>query len=239
MKTTIVLLALLFWVSCCEDYGDSSYTSQYSLTVSGVHPAAVVDNHSVLEGLSNKKLDGSLVSTDNGRQLLTLLVACSLGNQDTLSIVLNGDTLDFFGETGLAPEWKTKGLEESSKKWVSACVLAHLSLEGLPVAISMRGRKRVLHADSDERTNWTLEEGAFFGNIFTPGALRWFACKGKDNVPSNVDRSCSKQDPAHPSSTLCGLTFVGDCNDVCRSNNEVCRFVGVPFSEVITVKLQR
>jgi hypothetical protein len=63
-------------------------------------------------------------------------------------------------------------------------VLTHFSLEGLPVVISLRGSQSCSKTLKEEREQWIVEEGAFFGNLFTSGPIRWFACKGKDGTPA-------------------------------------------------------
>lgn len=242
MRVLSIILVVLGCSSCmlsCETSVEVSSEPGHLLTASGVQSSVIAEHHEALDSMAKKKLDGTLAGTDSGRLMMTLLVACALGAQDTLTVTVDGGDIDFFGEAGLAREWLSRGLKEDSKGWVTACVLAHLSAHRLPVSISMRGHRSVLHPSKDERIGWPLEEGAFFGDIFTPGAIQWFACRGRDPVPVGIDRDCTKQDPVTPTITLCGLTFVGNCNEVCTRNNHKCREVGVTFLEVITVYLQR
>lgn len=169
-----------------------------------------MENHDVLKDLAEHRLTGvTMTTTDSGREMLTLLVACAFDSRTT--IVANG--IEFFGETGLAPEWRFGPLSDNGKEWVSACVMVHLSPEGLAFPISMKGPNPVLRGSRDETENWTQEEGAYYGNIFTSSSqdIEWAACVGRDHV----DGTCAIQDITHKDVTICGMAFDGKCARIC------------------------
>lgn len=229
MKFIVFLIAL----ASCETNLDVSYLSDPVLSARAPLPQVIVDSHDILKGLSEHPLTGAtMTSTDSNREMLTLLVACAFDS--STSITPNG--IEFFGETGLATQWQFGPLNEDGKEWVSACVMAHLSSNGTASPISMRGRNKALASSRDEVTGWPLEEGAFYGNIFTAPArmIDWNACAGRDIV----ERSCAIQDPAHPDVTVCGLAFDGQCSQVCERTSKFfnnCRGSNRFHRHVITV----
>jgi hypothetical protein len=160
---------------------------------------------------------GQLLSTQGGREVFAALVACALPETSMLEATLADGTFDFFGDVGLAPEWVAHPLYADSKRWVSACIFARVNAVEVPIPVSMRGPSPALGTDSDERSAFPLQEGAFYGNYFTPKdePIDWYACRGVDKAQGNagdlVSRNCAAPDPAKPGFTLCGFTYSGDC----------------------------
>lgn len=216
----------------------SSKTSKL-VTLSTTQPSIVIDGHSQLKEMTRATLTGTtLVNTSNGQELLTLLVACALRNDQSITVPQADNDLLFLGEAGLAPDWANGPLNEEGQHWVSACVLSHLNNENVTVPISMRGTNCELTPDQDEKQEWPVEEGAFFGNIFTSAnkPIQWNACKGTGQV--TVERTCARPDPSRPGLTLCGFVFAGDCVVVCKRHSEhydSCLLRNHKFREVITV----
>jgi hypothetical protein len=165
----------------------------------------------------NREAVGDLLNTDDGRAVFSLMVSCALPDTITLVATVDGTDFEFSGELGLAPQWIYVRLDHDGQRWVSACMFARVNAHELAVPISMRGPDRELATDADERATWTLEEGAFFGNLFGPTnqPIQWFACRGKDQAAGEtgglVDRDCAEPDPQNPGYTLCGFVFAGDC----------------------------
>ena len=162
---------------------------------------------------------GELLSTDDGRAVFSLIVSCALPDTITLVATVDGTDFEFFGAIGLAPQWLHARLDHRGQRWVSACMFSRVNDQTVLIPISMRGPNRQLAADADERAQWTLEEGAFYGNLFGPlnEPIQWFACRGRDlaaGTPGELaNRDCAKPDPANPGRTLCGFVFAGDCGN--------------------------
>jgi hypothetical protein len=158
-----------------------------------------------------------LLATTDGQELLSLVVSCAVPFGITLVGTVNGAEFDLFGEVGLAPQWLSSRLERVGQHWVSACMFARVNDLEVVIPISMRGSHHELATSAAERAEWTLEEGAFFGNAFGPlnQPLQWFACRGRDKAVSDAgelaDRICAAPDPANPGFTRCGMIFAGDC----------------------------
>lgn len=161
-----------------------------------------------------------LLATGDGREVLSFIVGCALPASVTLTGTAPDTTVhQFFGEVGLAKSWLRKPLSRVGKGWISACLLARVSNAGVAVALSLRGPHRALAATDDEATTWTLEEGAFYGNLLVPDPepVVSIACRGEDQAAGEIggliSRDCTEPDAGMPTQTVCGFTFAGDCGD--------------------------
>ena len=90
-----------------------------------------------------------------------------------------------------------------------------------PTACAWRSRcaasTRAFDLSASELATWTLEEGAFWGNYFSEGAIDWNACRGLDQAsePSGwLERDCAEPDGENPGFTLCGFDCAGECSDL-------------------------
>ena len=158
-----------------------------------------------------------LFATLEGLNLLTFIVSCALPSDVTLlATAPDGSPLEFFGEIGLAKSWLHRPLNRGGRGWVSACVLARSTNSGVLTVLSMRGPHRALRLDLGEVENYTVEEGAFYGDYFVPEENR-IACRGKDQAAGEsghlVYRNCTEPDPADSAHTKCGFLYAGDCGD--------------------------
>jgi hypothetical protein len=168
---------------------------------------------------SYKITSNHLLDTAEGRELLTYLVACAIPSDVTLQADVGGVHYVFAGEIGLAPRWLDRALRLTDQHWVSACLLSRVNRFGVSVPISIRGPHDSLTVTRDEAATYTLEEGAFYGNIFTPvdEPIIWFSCRGRDEAVRESGaldlRDCAEKDPADPAHSLCGFDYVGDCSD--------------------------
>jgi len=159
-----------------------------------------------------------LLATTDGQELFSVLVACAIPEDITLEATINGTTLEFAGEIGLTPQWLHHPLDRKGQGWVSACVFAKINDHEVALNFSMRGPHPALKTDFDEREVFSVEEGAFYGNMFTPldQPILWIACRGRGQAAGQTglrDRVCATPDPEHPGLTQCGFFFAGDCGD--------------------------
>ncbi len=184
-------------------------------------------------------------ATPPGQELLSLLVACALPADVTLVATVSGARVEFFGDLGLAPRWLREPLDRAGRAWVSGCVMAQLSETALAIPVLLRGPRRGLAASPDERDAWSLEEGAFFGDLFADvdAPLPWFACRGVGDAgdPALADRVCTEPDDDRPGQTRCGMVFVGSCQAACASSRrgfyEGCQGAGFKTDRVVTTFL--
>ena len=184
---------------------------------------------------------GDLLATGDGRNVLSYFVSCALPADVSLVATVGTCAIDaectsgpagpdgtcnagactyqFPGGLGLAPTWADKKLSKTDKGWISACMLARVNAHDTAEEISLRGEHPALTISPDEALLFSVEEGAFYGNIFTPAnkPIIAIACQGKDQASGEfgglVVRDCAEPDPNNPGFTLCGFTFAGDCRD--------------------------
>ncbi len=157
----------------------------------------------------------TLFATANGRDQFMYLVSCSLSSSASVSIAANGTTYKYFGALGMAPQWSYTALGTSSYKQVSACMLARTNYAGVSVQISMRSPK--IPTSQTEKQNFTVVEGSFWGDVFTPGGVaRACASPAKlsgANISTLPLRECTKS--LDGVTTKCGFSYAGPCANVC------------------------
>jgi len=128
-----------------------------------------------------------LLADAEGRELLTYIVSCALPEGTTIVAEhpTTHDPLEFFGGLGLAAEWEDQPLDQAGRGWVSACLLARVNANDVTVPISLRGPHAQLDTTAAERADWTLEEGAFYGDVFgmPSDPIVWIACRGVTRRP--------------------------------------------------------
>lgn len=182
----------------------------------------IVLNRIVLNQISSdtfRMVSNELLATAEGRELLSYVVSCAIPDGIMLLGVHGGQTYEFPGQIGLAEKWLRRSLHESEQRWVSGCLIARVNRFGIPVSISIRGPHDALKVSAAEADDYSVEEAAFYGNVFTPPhePLVWNACRGRDEAASesgDLDlRDCSEPDPENPGLTLCGFKYAGDCAD--------------------------
>jgi hypothetical protein len=175
-----------------------------------------------------------LLATADGREVYSYLIGCALPEGITIEADVPGaeDTAPpassyqcanghcvFPGSLGLAEDWIDHQLDPTGQGWVSACIFARVNFHDTAEAISLRGAHAHLTVGTDEAEAYTLEEGAFFGNLFVrDDRIDWNVCRGEAEAAGNevgglVLRDCTEQDPADPEKTLCGFHSAGDCRD--------------------------
>src|SRR5262245_20826266 len=175
-----------------------------------------------------------MLSTADGREVYSYIVGCALDASMTIEAAAPGapdsvppqtnytcqnERCVFAGILGLAPYWADRKLDHKGQRWVSACLLARVNHFDYAESISLRGLAPELTVGTDEAELFTLQEGAFFGNLFTDGdgPIDWNACRGLDQAAGESGglafRDCAQPDPEDPAHTYCGFNFAGDCAD--------------------------
>jgi hypothetical protein len=227
------LLAVTVLFVACADVPGESTTSAPKIISNRIISNRIISNKLAAGKLAAGKLAaaqissglftvnlataGDLLSTEEGREVFSALVACALPETTMLEVTLADGTFQFLGDVGLAPEWIAHPLYLDSKRWVSACLFSRVNSIDFAISISMRGPSPALAADGDERAAFALQEGGFYGNYFTPKnePIEWYACRGVDKAHGDAgdlaSRFCAAPDPANPGLTLCGFNYAGDC----------------------------
>jgi hypothetical protein len=170
---------------------------------------------------------------DNLLELLNYTVSCALNyNQSvTLPLSSNSSSSDSENETaavvldgglGLAPNWAERKITAAEQEAVSACLAARVNFFGAHLLISVRGAG-LAPPEADEVEQYTLQEGAFWGNILSAdGEGELFACSNRTNLLNSYAslRFCSTGFPVPDGSTIsCGeMRHVGSCESWCLVN---------------------
>ncbi len=172
-----------------------------------------------------------LLETAEGREVLGFIVSCAVAEGNTLVAHDSmANEYEFFGEVGLANRWLDHPVDDKGAGWVSACLFARVNASNVPIPISLRGPNRHLTADDDEKAGWSLQEGAFYGNFFTPEGedIDWNACQGVDQAAGEtgglIERDCAEPD-GNTGLTKCGFKYAGACGNfeeqfACKKFNE-------------------
>ena len=190
--------------------------------------------------------DTELAANEEGRKFLKYLVECAMPEGVIVHSEVEGTRYEFAGAMGLAPNWLKAGLNETEERRVSACMLARTNFFGETVQISMRaedsGFKR-LKATAEEREEFSLYEGDFFGNLFSEDSTA-ATCLGERTEEENNDlifkkRVCTEADEimsnlvGGKTITRCGFILTGKC-----SEPDAHTVNGKEYKEVISVYLK-
>lgn len=166
-----------------------------------------------------------LVQTEAGREFVRYLADCALCAGVAAYADIAGQRYEFPGATGLAPHWLHRPLSEAEQRWVTACILARTNAFGIEVQISLRADHSpypALATTDEERREFTLHEGDFFGNLFADlpvAAVAWgHATPEQRHDPVFQLRVCTAEDPdAAPLNgkklSRCRFIITGDASD--------------------------
>lgn len=235
--------ALCLTVLCMQAAGEAAVTTnrlaQNRLAQNRLAQNRLAQNRLAQNALSSTRLEAAettaeLLSNADGREVYSYIVGCALDEATTIEAVIPGapdtappdtlytcvnETCVFEGSLGLARHWADHKLDPKGQRWVSACLLARVNAFLTTEAISLRGLAPELTVGTDEAELFSVEEGAFFGNLFTDdeGPIDWNACQGEGQASGEfgglVLRDCAEPDPDDLTRTLCGFNYAGDCAD--------------------------
>jgi hypothetical protein len=162
-------------------------------------------------------VSGPLLATAEGRDYFTYIVSCAMPAGQVVVATSGGVSYNFPGGLGLTPDWQSRALTGSEKRWVSACLLARVNAYGIEVAVSLRAEHPALAVGADEAATYGQAEGAFYGDVFatTDQKMEMVACRGVAQAAGEggglLYRDCAE--PAGNGLTACGFRYAGDCQD--------------------------
>ncbi|WP_413935013.1 hypothetical protein [Nitrospira sp. BLG_1] len=188
--------------------------------------------------------DPMLAATETARHQLKYLVNCALPDSVVLFSVQGHERFTFPGHLGLAPEWLKAPLTPLQERWVSACMLALTNYAGKHVQVSMHaksGATPFLAQTNEETRAYSLAEGGFFGNLFSPHPVGYVCSGARTKVeaqdPVFHDRLCTKASGEITSDgkplTVCQFILTGPCSDPASFTVN-----GHTYEEVIFVSLK-
>ena len=250
--TLTVSLAALLLAGCVVGDGDDLELSEDESAVLGANKLSankLSANKLSANKLSANKLSANsletqnLVSTEDGRELMSYVVSCAIPSGQSVTVQDSaGVSYTFLGGHGLASAWATRAPTVAERRWVTACVLARTNVFGISVNISMRHDTNVaLTSSSAERTTYDKPEGAFYGDMFgtTP---QFYACGNRAwlSYEPSTFRACALSSTGIE--TDCSFTYTGSCTSSATCTDRTapfgtCKGGGVSYGEVITINL--
>jgi hypothetical protein len=173
---------------------------------------------------------------ETSRDVLRYAVGCALASDEELIGIVDGTRYTLVGRLNLVHDWVTKPLGTKDQELLTACLLAHTNYFGVTVPISVRGPH--LSVQQAERLDYTVEEAAFYGNLFAnPPVLRTCAGAGilaRDPSPYLAQRVCATT--TNGVTTPCGFVTDGFCAVACDDDNKKCG-PDATYEQVVTVYL--
>lgn len=163
----------------------------------------------------------------SGGHHLEYLALCAL--DEGTELVAGGQR--YPGLFGLGTEWVDGECGESCQRWVSGCLLAHANAYGVAVEVSLRGGHPGLVWDQQIVDEFTLQEAAFYGNVFAVtgfdfAAQPLYACIGRaliawDEDPAREETSLDYLQKRICGTGDCGLNSTGPCTSPVQ-NTSIC-----------------
>jgi hypothetical protein len=193
--------------------------------------------------LNRLALNGTteLDMTEEGREVLKYVAQCALRDGDVLVAEHEGVTYEFPGLLGLAPQWEDAPLQQGDQRMLSACLLAHVNAFGVSVPISLRDQGS-LPSSPDERIQYSVYEGTFFGQVFEDGELKVYSCQGSVSTAALEHSEDRALRVCTDGTGECAIVPVGRCLDVCEQRHPDegwvdCWANGVRYRETVSVYL--
>lgn len=146
-----------------------------SPNVSGIDPAHGLDTP---QGMSESI---GLVTDASLRGTAEYLVECALPLGESITKTVGGQTLEFAGRLGLAPEWADGSCDEECQQWVTACLLARTNVSGQSVMIWIRADHAAIGYDLPDED--LVHEASWYGNLFA-SPNEQYLCKGAPSGPA-------------------------------------------------------
>jgi len=261
MVSRVAVLGLVGVAACAVDSSvetdevTSELTSANRLSANRLSANRLSANRLSANSLSASSLEtAALAATEDGRDVLSYIVSCALPTGSSVELAVDDIVYSFPGSIGLAPGWATGTPTVAERHWVTACVLARTNLYGISVQLSIRGAHPALKTTTTEMSQYSLIEGAFYGDLFDPNGPQLYACEtmltSQQLALSTLDlRACTL--PSDDGvTTRCGFTYSGLCGTPTKIAKPACTKTGAPYgdcrsgfdasgvwSEVITVAL--
>ena len=228
MRCAAVFVVAALLLTACADDPNTSSTGQNAEIHNRIATNRIATNRIATNRIATNQLAGTalsrdrltvkmpeaadLLSTSDGRTVYSYLVSCAVPSNITLEVDLPGvpDTTPddpytcvsghcvFPGSVGIAPEWLRHKLNHKGQEWVSSCMFARCNAHDTSEAISMRGTSDALSVSADEAALYTVEEGAFYGNMFVDDddPIAWYSCEGEGQASGEfgglVVRDCTE-----------------------------------------------
>lgn len=244
-----VLLSSGLWTGCAvEGDGATDETPEVEATprigLNALSPAALAASQLTIGKLDSAHA-AAMAPNTYAAGVLSYAVGCALAGTQSITFTVNGTQYTYPGAFGIATAWTSRALTTTEASWVSACILARVNLTSTSVTISARGAQTGYATTTSELNDYKIEEGAFWGNVFTDqGSVVGYACDGVDQAANDTYADLPLRQCAQPSATTgitpCGFNYAGLCSAVCATTGTYsgCAFGGGAASaQVVTTFL--
>ena len=226
-KHVLMLMFCTLAVGCVEGAGafpdekEVEVINVPKITSNALTPTQLWNSSLVSGSLTTTNLQ-TMAATADGRATLHYAIACALDDHQSVSVNVGGTVYTYEGFLDIAGTWTTTALSSDQQQQVSACILALVNLTGTAMDVSLRSGS--LGLDSGETTTYSVEEGAFWGNMFLGGSSWAAACNGIDQADRDIGnalplRECAEDSEGSPGTTPCGFVFAGLCTSACGDSN--------------------
>lgn len=246
LKITALALVL---VTACVDMPDQpdDVTNVPKLSANAMTPTNL-QNSNLNTLMLTAANAASMGNTIDRRAALQYAVGCALAPNQSITFTASGwPQTTYYGAMSVATAWLSRDLTKSEAAWVSSCVISRINLTGTVVQISVRGATGGYATTSQELTDYQIEEGAFWGNVFiNRGSLVGNACNGiqqsqNDTYGDLPLRECAEWNGVLGQQlTPCGFNYAGLCTSACTTMSPYggCAFNGgTAAAEVATTFL--
>ncbi len=241
--------AAVFVNSLNPDALDLSPTYPDALTPGMLAGAAL--QYQALSPAAQAAIEDPSKSGALSRELLSYTVGCALAPTDSFTLSWTDSTGDthaesYAGVVGLATDWANGPIDPTEQPWISACLIARVNHYGVHVSLSSRGDDSALTTSAEEVSDYTYEEGAFWGDLFSDSPTAYACDSVLDAAHSEAAlRVCATGVDVQGDPESCGIIQpLGSCDALCAPLTgspgwyyPACGAASLT-SEVITVFLQ-
>ncbi len=148
-----------------------------AMNVNGITATGPLNGSGLLSANTTTGAKG-LMSTAAGRSTVSYLVKCALkAGRSITKKDQYGVAYTFSGGLGFAPEWEASTCGTTCQTWVTACMMAHVNTAGVHVPLWLDASHP--NVGFGQSASYPLQEGSFFGNIFTSPPQAYY-CNGMD-----------------------------------------------------------
>ncbi len=245
-ELAVVLACGVLWSACAVDGADApDVTSIPRIGLNALSPAALGASQLTVATLTSSHA-AAMATNVYARSVLAYAVGCALGTTQSITFTVGSTAYTDPGSFGVAPAWTTRALTATEAAWVSACIISRVNLTSTSVSISARGNYTGYATTSTELIDYQIEEGAFWGNVFTDqGTLAFYGCNGVDQAANDTYgdlplRQCAQSDGTSSGNSPCGFPYAGLCSAVCSTSSPYsgCAYAGgTAHAEVVTTYL--
>lgn len=262
MKNLLAALTLCCVAACSAPV--YSVTESDLVTGDGLTPAALVPVAANASALDPSTMDDQALTWtttpaaaqtalqdpgaagDLSRAWLKAAVAAAFNSSQSYSfswtdssMVVHNET--YVGSLALATGWATGALNASGQEWVTSAMAA--LADGAAPSETISARATALTTPTLEKTQYTRQEGAYYGNLFQAGPAIYACAGAQSTYAQSHSRICTGTCANMAAAGVCGGGASGACTSVnsgsgyggCYSSTAR---TGTQYNNVVTIYLK-